>query len=150
MTKHELFKLVHLTAIIVWVGGGVLATIFTARAKKAEPAHKLGFARDMEFVSKRVFAPGAGIALLFGILMVLESEAIEFSQAWIVIGIAGILISMALGMSYLGPQATKLVAELATGDPAAEDRLNMISRVALVDVAILLSVIVVMIAKPGL
>jgi len=150
MTKHELYKLIHLTAIIVWVGGGILAAIFTERAKKSEPAHKLGFARDMEFVAKKVFAPAAGVALLFGILMVLESDSIEFSQAWIVIGIAGILISMGLGMSYLGPQATKLVDELAAGNPAADDRLNTISLVARVDVAILLGVIVVMIAKPGL
>ncbi len=150
MSKHELFKFFHVTAVIIWVGGGVLGTIFTERAKKAEPAHKLGIVRDMEFVARSVFAPASMVALLFGILMVLEADALEFQQAWISIGIGGLVVSMILGMGYLAPQAKKLISELVAEDPAAEGRLNAISRVALADLVILLAVVGVMIVKPGL
>lgn len=149
MSKFEIFKFLHVTAAIIWVGGGILAAIFTERAKKAEPAHTLGIARDMEYVALRVFNPTSILTLVFGVLMVLEADAIEFGQTWIIMGIGGVVISAILGMGYLGPQAKKLVAELTAGDAAAGPRLNAISRVAQVDLVILLVVVWAMVAKPG-
>ncbi len=150
MSKFEIFKFIHVAAVIIWVGGGVLGALFAQRAKKADPAHTLGIVTDMELVSRRVFAPASGVALLFGILMVLDADAIDFEQTWISMGIGGIVISMVLGMTYLGPNAKKLIPELATGDPAAGRRLNAIARVARLDLVVMFVVLWAMIAKPGL
>ena len=150
MTKFEVFKFLHVTAAIIWVGGAILGAFFTERAKKAEPAHRLGIVRDMEFVSRRMFAPAAMAALLFGVLMVLEADVIDFDQTWIILGSGGIVVSTILGLGYLGPQAKKLAAELAAGDAAAGGRLTAISRVAQLDLFVLLVVVWAMVAKPGL
>jgi len=90
------------------------------------------------------------VAFLFGILMVLDADAIDFEQTWIIMGIGGIAISMVLGMGYLASQTKQLVAELTAEDPAAEPRLTAISRVALLDLVILLVVVGAMVTKPGL
>jgi len=150
MTKFEVFKFLHVTAAIIWVGGAILGAFFTERAKKAEPAHKLGIVGDMEFVSQRMFAPAAMAALLFGVLMVLEADSIDFDQTWIILGIGGIVVSTILGLGYLGPQAKKLAAECAGGDAAAEGRLTAISHVAQLDLFVLLVVVWAMVTKPGL
>lgn len=150
MTKLELYKFLHVSLGIIWVGGGIFGAVLTERAKRAEPVHKLGITRDMEFAATRVFNPSAILMSIFGILMVIESNVFEFEQTWIVMGIGGVVASAILGMAYLAPQAGKLATELERGEPAADVRLTRISRVALLDLVILLVVVWAMVAKPGL
>ncbi len=150
MELFEIYKFVHITTAMIWVGGGVLGVVYTERAKKAGAVHRLGIARDLEFVALRVFNPAAIVTLIFGILMVLELDGFEFSQAWILMGIGGVALSAALGMGYLGPQAKRLVGELEAGDARGEARLTAVSRVALFDVVVLLVVVWAMVFKPGL
>ena len=150
MTLSETYKLIHVLAAIVWVGGGTLTLVFTWRALAADRDHRLGFARDVEVLSNRVFAPASIVALLFGILMVLDIDAFDFSQAWILIGLIGLAVSVVLGMGYFGPQSKRLVAEIESNDPKAEGRLGLIAKVSVLDMAILYVVVWAMVAKPGL
>jgi uncharacterized membrane protein len=149
MELFEIYKFVHITTAIIWVGGGVLGAVYTERAKNTGAVHRLGIARDMEFVALRVFNPAAIVTLIFGILMVLEADPFEFSQAWIVMGFSGVAVSAGLGMGYLGPQVKRLVGELEAGDAESEARLSAVSRVALLDVTVLLIVVWAMVFKPG-
>ena len=150
MSLVETYKLLHVLAAIVWVGGTVLALIFTWRALGATREHRLGLAADTLFLANRVFAPAAVIAALFGILMVLEVDAFSFSDIWIILGIGGLLLSMVLGMAFFGPQTTRLIAELTSNDPRAEGRLAIIAKVSTFDAAILVVVVWAMVTKPGL
>lgn len=148
MTAFETYKFLHIAFAVVWVGGGILGTFFTERAKGAPPAHKLGIARDMEFVALRIFNPSAIAVLLFGILMVVTTDGIDFGQTWIVMGIAGIAVSAILGMAYFGPQVRKLVGQLESGDSGADTRLASIAWMARIDVIILVVVVWAMVTKP--
>ncbi|HSM01510.1 MAG TPA: DUF2269 family protein [Acidimicrobiia bacterium] len=150
MTLSETYKLIHVLAAIVWVGGGTLMLVFTWRSLAADREHRLGFARDAEVLSNRVFAPASIVALLFGILMVLEIDAFEFSQAWILIGIIGLAASVVLGMAFFGPQTKRLVSEIEQNDPTAEGRLGLIAKMSILDMTILYVVVWAMVARPGL
>jgi uncharacterized membrane protein len=150
MTLSETYKLIHVLAAIVWVGGGTLGLVFTWRSLAAEREHRLGFARDMEVLANRVFAPASIIALLFGILLVLEVDAFEFSDTWVLIGIIGLAASVAVGMGFFGPQTKRLIAELESNDPKAEGRLGMIAKMSVLDLTIVYVVVWAMVAKPGL
>jgi uncharacterized membrane protein len=150
METFEIYKFLHVTTAIIWVGGGVFGAILTERAKTASPAHRLGIATDMAHVSNRVFAPTAVLTLVFGVLMVIDAEAIEFEQTWIVIGLTAIALSIVIGAGYLGPQSGKLVAELEEGSEAALDRLRRIALAGYADLVILLIAVWAMVAKPGL
>ena len=150
MTLRETYVLIHVLAAIVWVGGGTLALVFTWRTLAADREHRLGYARDIEVLSNRVFAPASIVALLFGVLLVLEIDAFEFSQTWILIGIIGLAASVVLGMGFFGPQTKKLVTEIEQNDPKAEGRLGLIAKVSVLDMAILYVVVWAMVVKPGL
>lgn len=150
MTLSETYKLLHVLAAIVWVGGGTLALVFTWKALGAEREHRLGYARDIEVLSNRVFAPASVAALLFGILMVLEIDSFDFSQAWILIGIIGLAASVVLGMGFFGPQTKRLVTEISTNDPKAEGRLGLIAKMSVIDMTILYVVVWAMVFQPGL
>jgi len=150
MTLGETYKLIHVLAAIVWVGGGTLTLVFTWRALGAEREHRLGFARDVEVLSNRVFAPASVVALVFGILMVLDIDAYDFSQAWILIGIIGLAASVILGMGFFGPQTKRLVTEISADDPKAEGRLALVAKMSALDMTILYVVVWAMVTKPGL
>ena len=150
MDTFEIYKFLHVTTAIIWVGGGIFGAVLTERAKSATPAHRLGIAKDMSFVSGRVFAPMAMLTLLFGILMVLDADAIEFEQTWIAIGLGAIVLSIVLGAGFLGPQSGKLVGELESGSDGAMERLRRIALVSYIDLVVLLIAVWAMVAKPGL
>jgi uncharacterized membrane protein len=104
----------------------------------------------MAFVAQRVFAPMAILTLIFGVLMVLDTEAIGFDQTWITIGLTAIVLSIIVGAGYLGPQAAKLVADLEEGAEGAIDRLRRIAIVSYIDLVVLLVAVWAMVTKPGL
>ena len=148
MDAFEIYKFLHISAAIVWVGGGFFSLIFTHRARSADPAHRLGIARDMHFVGNRVFGPAAMATLLFGILMVVDFDGYTFSQTWIIIGLSAIGASIVLGALLIGRQSALLLQELEAGDPGASRRLQVLTRLSYVDMTILLIAVWAMVAKP--
>lgn len=150
MDAFEIYKFLHVSAAIVWIGGGVFGAILTERAKAATHEHRLGIARDMAVVSGRVFGPAALLTLVFGILMVVTTDAITFGQTWVVVGLVAIGLSFVLGAGILGPQSARLVAALEERDETALDRLRRVALVSYADLLILLVAVWVMVTKPGL
>ena len=148
MTLYETLKLLHVLAAVVWVGGGVFQTVSTWRAVNADPAHRLGLARDMRFAGDRVFGPASLLALIFGVWMVIESPAIGWGDTWIVIGLVGIVISGAMGGIFFAPKSKALVARLEAGEDGAA-LLRTIGRVSLIDMTILVVVVWAMVTRPG-
>ena len=149
MTLFETLKLVHILAAIVWVGGSLLATVYALRARKGDQGHRIGLARDLHFLGNKVFAPASGVALIFGIWMVIERPTFAFGDTWIIIGLIGLAISGTIGGAFFGPKTKALVARLEGGD-AADSLMATITRVALFDDLLLLIVVWAMVVKPGL
>ncbi len=145
----ETLKFLHVFAAVVWLGGGITQTLLMRRALKADPVHRLGLAHDMSFVGSRVFGPASVAAALFGIWMVLKEPAFAFGDTWIIIGLAGFILSGAIGGAFFSPKGKLLVSQLEAGSDAATGTLRIIGRVAVVDQLILLVVLWAMIAKPG-
>jgi uncharacterized membrane protein len=148
MTLFETLKLIHVLAAMMWVGGGILQTIYAVRARRADDAHRLGFARDMVFLGSRVFGTASGVALIFGVWMVFERPGFTFGDTWIIIGLAGFALSSAIGVAFFTPKGKALLARLEAGEQA-ESLLATVTRVAFVDQFILLVVVWAMVVKPG-
>lgn len=151
MSQVELYKFVHVVAAIVWVGGSITAQILALRLKAADPGHRLGFARDMRFVSQWIFLPAALIAFLFGSLMVEEVDAFDYDQAWLIIGNAGLIIAFLTAAAFLVPQTRKVVRLMEAGrGPEAGTVIGRVSIVGRILVVVLIVVVWAMVAKPGL
>ena len=75
----------------------------------------------------------------------------EFSDAWVSIGFAGVVISAIVGAAFLGPESGKISAAAADPDQAGtvQARVNRFILVTRVDLLILLIAVWAMVTKPG-
>ena len=71
--------------------------MYALRARKGDQGHRIGLARDLHFLGNKVFAPASGVALIFGIWMVIERPTFAFGDTWIIIGLIGLAISGTIG-----------------------------------------------------
>jgi uncharacterized membrane protein len=148
---YALFKLVHVTGAVVWVGGGLTLTILAMRAERSsDPTELATIARQAAFVGERVFAPVGMLVFLMGIAMVINLHW-GWGTTWIVIGLAGYVITFLTGILVLGPSAKRIGQLIASkGAEAAETQaaIQRILLIARVDVGVLLLVVADMILKP--
>jgi len=152
MTRYEIIKFLHVLAVIVWVGGGVMLQILLARAKRAGPEALTMFNEGAEWTSQRVFMPASFAVLGLGIWLVVDGPW-NFSDPWIGIGIVGYALSAVNGMVNLGPTAKKmkaLIAERGPVDPGVQKLARRMDIAGRFDLVILTAVVFDMVVKPGL
>ena len=151
MTKFELFKFIHVVAAIVWLGGAIASQLVALRLKNAEPAHRLGYARTMRFVSTWIFLPAALIGYTMGELMIEEAPAFNHEQAWITIGTIGLFVSFLTAATFMVPQIRKAVRLMEAGKgPEAGAVIRRVAIAARFVILIFLVVVWAMVTKPGL
>jgi uncharacterized membrane protein len=148
---YALFKWVHVTGAVVWVGGGLTLTILAMRAERSsDPREMATIARQAAFIGERVFAPVGMLVFLMGIAMVINLHW-GWGTTWIVIGLGGYVITFLTGILVLGPQAKRIGQLMETKGPDAAETQAAIQRILLiarVDVGVLLLVVADMILKP--
>jgi uncharacterized membrane protein len=148
---YALFKLLHVTGAVAWVGGGLTLTILAMRAERSsDPSEMATIARQAAFVGERVFAPVGMLVFLMGIAMVINLHW-GWGTTWIVIGLVGYVITFLTGILVLGPQAKRigqLMASKGPGAPETQAAIQRILLIARIDVGVLLLVVADMILKP--
>ena len=151
-TWFGIFKLIHVSVAVFWVGGGLLLTALALRAERSHDPEEIGrIARQATFVGEKLFAPASGIVLLMGIVMVINSPEIGFGDTWVIIGLVGFAISFVTGIAVLAPRARRIVeltdtvGVVAPQTQAAIKEILLISRV---DIAVLVIVVFDMLMKP--
>ncbi len=153
MDVFELFKTFHVLAAVIWVGGAFTVQIFAIRATAAgDPAKLVELGPNLEWIGKRIFTPASLIVLALGIAMVVNREEIAFGDAWILIGLGGIIFSALVGSIFLGPESgriAKLIGEKGPSDPEVGRRMRRLFTVSRVELAILLLIVADMVVRPG-
>jgi uncharacterized membrane protein len=148
---YSAFLAVHVTFVVVWIGGGSLLTILGIRAERTgDGAELAAIARQAAFAGERIFAPAAIVVVAMGIAMVLDGH-LGFDHFWLVFGLIGFATTFVIGVGILSPMAKKLAAmigEHGTDAPGVKALISKILLVARADVAMLLLVVVDMTTKP--
>jgi uncharacterized membrane protein len=148
VTLFEWLKWIHVLAAIVWLGGALITQLYVLRLKTAEPAHRLGFARDLLFAGQWVYVPAATVSLVFGVWMVLDRSAFTFEQTWIIIGLAA---AAGIATGFIIPQTRRAIAFMEAGQgPQAGATIKKVGIAARLGTVILLVVLWDMVFKPGL
>jgi uncharacterized membrane protein len=149
-----LFKWIHVSVAVFWVGGGLLLTVLGLKAETSDdPNEIVTLARWAAWVGERLFAPAGLVVLAMGIAMLVHGgdPIVHWSKFWVIAGLVGYATTFVTGVAVISPQA-KRVAELSeTKGPTAPETIAAIRRILVIarfDVAILLLVVADMITKP--
>ena len=149
---YDALKFLHIAAAIVWIGSGIgLTALFAAVDKAGDRATLLAVGRYVDGLGNRLFAPAAMSTLIFGILTVVVSDSIGFTDTWIVIGLAGVAISM-VTVALRAPVAKQIGPAVQSHGPDSAEVTALLGRSRMIntaDVVLLLIVVAVMVFKPG-
>lgn len=145
----EFWLTIHILAAASWFGAGIFMNALMARlSTQGQQQAVAGISTQTSFIS-RFFDISAIVTLISGVALVLTVDAWEFSDPFISIGFAGVIITLGIGHGMITPTAKKLAAALAAGNAdeaqALGQRMGMLSAV---DSLILLLVIIAMVVKP--
>jgi len=148
---YALFRVVHVTLAVFWVGGGLTLTVLGLRAERSnDPMEMATLARQAAFVGERLFAPAGLIVLLMGIAMMINTNW-GWGKFWVIAGFIGYAATFATGIGVLSPLAKKVDELLTERGPTAPETQAAIQRILLVariDIGVLLLVVADMVTKP--
>jgi uncharacterized membrane protein len=151
-TMYLLLKFVHVSAIIVWVGGIFALTLLNAHAAgSGNAAAQAEIGRLSEYFGRVAIGPAMIIAVLAGIATAWRI-GFPFSSLWIVWGLVGFVLSGAL-IGFIGRTAREF-GELPAGAGQAVAQAEAIRGRLLtlnaLNILILASAVWAMIFKPML
>lgn len=147
---RDTLLIIHILAAATWIGGS--ASVFFLNGKLRRSGHGAGtaFMQGFEKMGRMYFPPAAGIVLLTGILLVIDSSLYQFEHAFVVIGIAMFIVGLVLGTRVFDPLAKRAQAAHAAGDEAAVDgAYQRFAQVGALELAALAFTVVAMVTKLG-
>lgn len=146
-----LFKAIHVTFAVVWVGGGVLLVILALMAERTgDPEQLLGITRQAAFAGERIFAPAGLVVFVMGIAMMINTN-FGWGEFWVVVGLVGYVVTFVTGIAVLSPLAKRItvsIEERGATDPETIALIERILLIARVDIAVLVIVVLDMVTKP--
>ncbi len=149
MSFSDLLKFVHITAAVLWVGGGfsmILASILLAGRSTAEA--QLAVVRATVILAPRLFVPASVITLASGVTLLFVAG--WGWQPFTVLGLAGVLFTALFGALVLGPSCERaLKTAEAWGAVSALPMVRRICRLAIFDYAVQFAIVFLMVVKPG-
>ena len=151
MSWYGALKVLHVFAAVVWVGGGAMFAMITARLLRSRDRAALGAVIPQ--LARQVSAaggPASGVVLLSGIAMVLVGH-IGFSALWVRLGFGGILLHVLFGAFIMRKRTMSLVQAVSvpsTDETELERAGSRMRSGMLTYLALMGAVIVVMVLKP--
>ena len=153
MSYFEFLLFGHLLAAMVWLGGDLMLQMFYLRARAAGPPAVAQFAKDVEWIGLRVLNTASLLVVIFGVLLVIDSDFYEFSQFWISAALAMFLLSAVTGAAFLGPETGRIGAlsdEKGPEDPEVQARIARVVTISRIELVLLILIVLDMVLKPGL
>ncbi|CAN1488781.1 hypothetical protein MCELHM10_00135 [Paracoccaceae bacterium] len=140
--------ILHITAALVWIAGGV-ATVVTGVLRKARASadEQIAQLQSLTFLGIHFFFPATVVATLTGFALVYMSP--QGWEAYTILGLLGTAATLAFNALILHPTGRRAVAVAGErGTIAALIELKRFSRLAKFDLALRVAVVGVMILKP--
>jgi hypothetical protein len=151
VTSYELWLFLHLSAVVVWIGGAVLGQVFGVLTQRArDPLESAAYGRNMGWVATRVFLPASIVVILTGMALVGDGNW-RWSEPFVVVGLVGGLGIIVVAFGYVTPRLGRMGARMAAEGPSPElaaemNRLVWIARGLLL---VAFAIIFMMVTKLG-
>lgn len=144
---HTTMLVLHIIGVAAWLGGNLTLAFAGSMTSGADPAARRWWAAAQGSMARIYYSLAAVLVLVTGVVLVVDSENTEFSDAFVSIGFLAVILGLVLGIFVFGPGTRQIVAAIDDGDEAAEHAGN--SRLAvngIVSSLVLVVTIVAMVA----
>jgi uncharacterized membrane protein len=151
VTWYELWRFLHISGAIVWIGGAATIQVFGVLTKRAaDPAKTAFFAQNVSLAISRVFLPAALLVIASGVGLTVDGNW-DWGEPFIAAGLALWAVVALTAFGFLGRAIGRAGAELAAAGPSPAIALRLrnlvwLSRVLL---AVLAVIVFLMVVKPG-
>ena len=152
MSYFEFLLFGHLLAAMTWLGGDLMLQMFYLRARVTGPEAVAQFAKDVEWIGLRVLNTASLLVVIFGVLLVLDSDIYEFSQFWISRGARHVPLSAVTGAAFLGPESGRIGAlsdERGAERSRGSARIGRVVMISRIEFVLLVLIVLDMVLKPG-
>jgi uncharacterized membrane protein len=117
---NEFLLILHVLAVAAWIGAGIYNVFLGPRFAAAGGEAAKAWTATLSAAMTKYFMPAGIATLVTGVLIVLVNDAYGWSDAFVSIGIATIVITTLIGQFVLGPAVKTALIAIAAGDfPAA-------------------------------
>jgi uncharacterized membrane protein len=151
MIFDRLLVYMHILAAISWMGAGITLMLLAIRARQV--GEELKMIGQMEWLGSRIGGPAVIIMLGSGVWMVARSGAWQFSQLWIILAIALVVVLFLVGVVFHIPQYKRIRTAIEQHGEGSPETLRLIHQSFLatqVEVVLLAIAVLLMVFKPGI
>jgi uncharacterized membrane protein len=151
-TLYDWLLFLHVLAAMVWVGGGVMLAAIAARVlRDRDPAAVGRFTGSLRVLGPLVLAPATVSVLGLGIGLVIDTDALDFRQLWLQLGLGLFAAAFLIGAVWQSRAALAATQAAERGDDGeARHQLRHWSRGYRLIVLLLVVAAWDMTTKPGL
>jgi uncharacterized membrane protein len=140
----------HVVAAAAWLGGNLIMLMIPGLMAQGGPPAMLATGRTALVLGRVFFTPAAIVTLLTGIWLVIDIDAYSFSEPFVSLGFAAVLIIMIGSFAVLIPTGRKMIAAMEAGDGATAQALApRQSTMSVINSLVLLVTIYGMVARWG-
>jgi len=148
MDWYTLFKFLHVVTAIIWIGGAFIMLMFGINAvRQNDDAQLVSVAAQMGWAAERIYVPASMATVVLGIIVATLGG--PWGQTWVILGLVGMAITMALGIIALTPRAKKVAAASGPTVAIVATARQLVTLVKF-DCAALFVVVADMVLKPQL
>lgn len=154
MTRFELLAMLHGIGVIAWVGGGLALVVLHALALRSDDYDGLATAvRQSRVLGTWLYGPASLVTAATGIALVATEDAFGFTDLWIIMGLAGVVLGPTLQMTVADRARSRylaLMADYGDGGTRLRAAARAVTLLNALDIALLLLIVWAMYAKPEL
>lgn len=152
MDLYGVLLFLHVLAAAFWAGGALMGYVLVERmnATNERPALRV-LLGQFERVGQVYFMPAGIVTLVAGLLLVWRGDW-GWDQPFVMVGMLGIVITIALGAVVMPPKDQALMDALDSPNASDADVGSAFAQVrtlARIDLALLVTIIFFMTVKPG-
>ncbi|HEX2049284.1 MAG TPA: DUF2269 family protein [Actinomycetota bacterium] len=147
---YRIVLFVHVMAVIMWIGTGIVFQVLAEQAARRGDATKTTALAALGTTFGKAYFPALAIlVLLSGLWLVIDGEW-GFDHVFVAGGLLGIVAAMVTGATVIGPTSERLQQSVAGGaaSPDTNAHLVKLRDVGRIDLAVMTIVVFLMTYKP--
>jgi uncharacterized membrane protein len=147
MTWYEFLLFVHITAAVIWLGGGFTFQMYGMVVRRGgDPEEMARFAGRAGFLSERMFVPASLLVVLAGIGLMIEGNW-DWDQLWVIFALVAFAASFATGLLVLTPMA-KGIPVVGPTMPEGQVLIERLFTILRIDLVFMYAIVFAMVVKP--